>query len=115
MTRLKFTGEMFEELGTDVPKMIAFHAQQIYDNWLEEQPEVYKSIHDEILRWTLDKDTATQKARLVCIEEIEKKECEHVPYWHSVKGGSDIIGIIGKCLKCGKPIKATAWEEVATS
>ena len=50
----------------------------------------------------------TYKALLVCIEEIEKKKCEHI---YVTAGGPDAVNYF-KCCMCGAKLKPTAWEEV---
>lgn len=74
MTKLKFTPEWFETLGDD-GEYFAERAQELYDAWyesnIEKAPTVWicrgelKTIH------FVPPVDATQKAKLVCIEEIK--------------------------------------------
>jgi hypothetical protein len=75
---LKFTPEQFDKYQfTKVS--IASRAQALFDAWLEAQPAVfgYQSMSsDPIIGWYPREGEPcgdTHRARLVCIEEIEKK------------------------------------------
>lgn len=54
----------------------------------------------------------THSARLICIEPIVKKECEHEPNANRDEGRFGIIvSYPFLCCKCGKKLKAT-WSVV---
>lgn len=51
-------------------------------------------------------DEATHRALLINIEELPKKNCEHVGYI----AGDEYEGHFFECEKCGKTLKPTAWS-----
>lgn len=115
MSKLKFTPEMFiESFATyDAQERAANNSQEIFDAWLEAQPVVSgkpDKTDGKVYSWWIpetygDKGVLnTHRAHLVCIEEIEKKECEHRP------SHMNMIGEYSNCVECGVKLKAK-WEE----
>jgi hypothetical protein len=119
---LKFTPEDFKYLANGMlrglpAKQVADNAQKKFDAWLEAQPVEYfrdqsrRTYGDYQVSETLDPEFHTHRARLVCIEEIEKKPCEHEPGTEAgcteVKGDGNTYR---KCRHCSKILKIR-WEE----
>lgn len=96
MSKLIFKPEDFYvwakdmEMGMDPlsgPERLSRVANNIFDKWLESQPIVYGRLENGnffvpdpklgVRSGTLAPDT--HSARLVCIEEIKPKECQHIP------------------------------------
>lgn len=109
MSRLKFTPVDF--LVCDIHprdgEYVCNRAQEIFDKWPESQPVVYGSPIEagSIRCWSdnLDEEGDTHTARLVDIQEIKPKKCEHTPY------NRPFIGWV--CATCEKKLKAT-FEEI---
>lgn len=85
---MKFTPEQFKEVvdwetAYSCAGDVATKAQALFDAWLEAQPVVYAYVVPEkgnaffkmatTWSWTLDVAGPTHRARLVAIEQIEKK------------------------------------------
>lgn len=84
-------------------------AQAKFDKWLDEQPVVYS--HQTGHNWHTREyaaQSATHQARLVCIEEIKSKICEHEPNAIEVHAGI-LYAMENKCKHCGVKLKAK-WE-----
>lgn len=95
MSKLIFKPEDFYvwakdmEMGMDPlsgPERLSRVANNIFDKWLESQPRVTTDKYHKIghASWSQDDGigfvkTVTHSARLVCIEEIKPKECQHIP------------------------------------
>jgi hypothetical protein len=107
MSRLKFEPEMFAlsfiETEYKRNEMAAQTAQKAFDDWLEEQTVVYICDHELKTLHFVEPVDATHTARLVCIEEIKPKECEHIPI--------ERLDYRIECLNCGCELKAT-WGKV---
>jgi hypothetical protein len=93
------------------PAGAAKHAQWKFDMWLSSLPVIYKCIGDSNL-WSNEKsplDNDTHIARLTCIEELPRPECEHSP---AIKQSSGLFQHMwnNECSKCGKKLKAE-WRE----
>ncbi len=119
---LKFTPEMFEHDEADLKFFTAGKlkaaelAQAAFDKWLSEQPVVYGAPDKDGRLWSSyqrdenkhiailsDFINDTHQARLVCVEEIQKKECEHIITAHL---GTESHGTWYECRKCDKRLKA---------
>lgn len=99
---------------------IAHIANEKLNTLIEAAPVVYGFVGDSSF-WSSDKSTfikenITHKARLICIEELEKDLCKHEPY-HSnanvilASNPPQIPKPIYKCSKCHIELQAT-WSEV---
>lgn len=105
-----FTADDFEGMNNipmDVPTLSAF----IANHKLQREAKVVYT--DNLVHWGSDKDYVasrdTHRALLVCIEEIERKPCEHSVNIDS--GGTMLENEkhIFKCNKCHKDI-SLKWE-----
>ncbi len=114
---LKFTPGMFNKVvgyPTEAAnKLAAELCQEHFDKWLSEQPMVYGC--DVVgSQWSKGQFSIdTHQARLVCIEEIKPKECEHKPLVNYDPGRFGLIIEYRsdmKCHQCGKRIKVTFEE-----
>jgi hypothetical protein len=108
---LKFTRQDFELAGyTEDGENLSDLCNAKLDEWLEAQTVVY--ICDQELKTLhfVEPVDATHKARLVCIEELRAKECQH-----EIKSSTVTLVSNGdtkfKCYKCGCELKAT-WGKV---
>jgi hypothetical protein len=121
MSKMKFTPEQFTErepgnfLDYRDAHMVSEKAQALHDAWLDAQPVVYgyedPTEHD-ITDWNTGEssDSQTHRARLVCIEEIEKKPCKHEPDIKEPNVASHVPSIL-RCKLCHVALK-TKWEVV---
>lgn len=84
-------------------------ANRLLQSWLDAAPVVYKDCVDGgVNGWfgpSFCAEDATHRARLVCIEELKPKVCNHEPIaMHMVLLSEGI-----KCQHCGKKLTAT-WK-----
>lgn len=92
-------------------------AQKIYDEYVQSLPVVYGHCTTEgdsfSRHYVVDASVgATHQARLLNVEPIEKKECEHGPFWVGSLGfrfNGESSEIVASCHKCGVKLKAK-WE-----
>lgn len=124
MSKLKFKTGDFNIIEND---LAAAMAQDIFDKWLEIQPMVYGHFDPNKLNGRIpaywgpsegDRFNDTHSARLVCIEEIKPKECEHEPVSYSngcITMPLDelrwFLANNAECKKCRKKLKAK-WEVI---
>ncbi len=94
-------------------------AQARFDAWLSEQVRVYGR-QDSDGYWFISNNQPainvdlpdTHTALLVCIEEIQKKVCEHRPFVEYDSRFGMTLGSIPECKDCGVKLKMpTKWEE----
>ena len=90
--------------------LAAEKAQARFDLWLESQQVVYAS--DEQCWGPLGGDVPdTHKARIVCIEKLEPKVCEHEPRYEAHMQGKPLYPIETSCVRCHVKLKATWTAE----
>lgn len=65
----------------------------------------------DFIMGTKNDSTDTHRGILICVEELTKKICEHVPAWDAVSIGGPYVQTFYKCSKCGVKLKAK-WEVV---
>ncbi len=104
---LKFTPEMFYNSvppnSVITAELMARVSQKLFDKWLSEQPIVFGNCAGA-RAWTYENDNDTHTARLVCVEEIQKKECEHfATVMFPTGGGESYMG----CKHCKRRLKPT--------
>lgn len=96
-------GKVSEGVGWIAMHTAVILAQKAFDEWLEKQPTYYG---DTWGNYSLDiTNDTSKKGKLVCIQEIEKKECEHV-------GFSYIDGLNRlrwSCNLCDADLTPTGW------
>ncbi len=89
-------------------KMVA----DIAEGKLQREAKVVYGLQNAALSdmyFSLSKDDAdTHRALLICVEEIERKSCEHVEIKVNINPGINYF----ECTKCGARLKPTAWEVV---
>lgn len=121
---MKFTSETFH-YRILTPDNAAELAQAAFDKWLSEQQEIYCEKKAGFWPWhNVNFQGATNKARLVCIEELAPKVCdEHIPVTRlrdNIRSSTILPGVLGfdyfhktswYCQKCGKTLKPN-WEVV---
>ncbi len=132
-TKLEFKPEMFEapikvtsvsgcyewQLQRAETYALARLCQARFDAWLSEQVRVSGMIVDGAFKTKgyaftgNQRDDHTHTALLVCIEEIQRKPCEHEPRiehpMEKISGHKSVHE--GLCRFCGIKLKAT-WEAV---
>jgi len=100
-----------ESLATEV----AEKAQQLYDDWLYCQQNMYgnkQGTSGEFGIWSETKYSKdTHQSKLVCISEIVKP-CRHVMLRGIDSDASSQLTYEVKCFNCGAILKPTGWEEV---
>jgi hypothetical protein len=83
-------------------------AQQIFENWIKNNSKVVygaTKVYEEIYFSGIKNILDTHQALLICIEEIEKKECEHK------NPGLDMASrSFWYCKDCGKELKPLTFE-----
>lgn len=119
MKKLEFKTEWFPRvIGTRVEEYSCETAQRIFDQWykenIESAPVVYGFL-EKCSNWNAEwyvsesKDNYEARARLICIEPIPKKKCEHYPKFNSL----GILELPLTCVHCGKEIRSKGgWEVV---
>lgn len=106
---MKFTPEMFGWINGEThewSKRCAVVANELFTGWLESQPKVYGQNIDKKDFWSFSRSEEsfdTHTARLVCVEPIEKKECDHLPDHYDEYGRKPIC-------RCGKVLEPTGWR-----
>ena len=113
---LKFEPEDFEASGIfkefkGVAVIASGIAQAKLDKWLSEQPVIQLHRHPNgEFHQAIDRLTETHVARLVAIEEIKPKECDHKP----MRVGTFESGALlkEKCFICGVSLRAKGWEAI---
>lgn len=111
---MKFTSEMFSTAGCcAVDREIAKSlAQDAFNEWLESAPKVRGFQEGETRRWIMDQIPSaydTHTARLVCIDPIVKKECEHRPHQQCRDWESGHLAAF-VCRNCGCSLEPTGWK-----
>lgn len=119
MKRLEFRPEDFYAYDgkPDFSSENCARAQTLFDYWykhnIESAPVVYGNLTGKTPTvWDTDKsgwpDGPRHKARLVCIEPIAPKECEHTKYVICAELDKAI-----RCYDCGKALRPKqGWEIV---
>lgn len=96
-----FTADDFEAMDAWRPETLAQHCNA---KLAREAKVVYgQVVHGEFLWNHTSEYGDTHRALLICVEEIERKPCEHEPKVYSTR----IV-----CAKCDKEIKPVCWGVV---
>jgi hypothetical protein len=93
--------------------LTALNAQDVFDRWMAKQPVIYGYSKIDNL-WGFTKNSETEyQAKIIDIERIDKKPCEHerVAGWQEILPDSTFRDLF-KCKACGKVLKPTEWQEV---
>lgn len=109
MSKLIFRPEDFKPI-VNAYTGAANLAQEIFDKWLSEQPVVYKCESNPGWWHGPSPTPSTHTARLVDIQEIKQKECNHAPsdLWR-VESGIPARTFSSQCKHCGAELTAT-WS-----
>jgi len=113
---LKFKPEDFGGNTSFInPQFAADLAQDIFDKWLSEQRLCYtddKLSDGKFGWWHGIKSQSIYQARLVDIQEIKPKVCEHEPTRYYMKEGNVEVSVYSAdCRICGAKLQAT-WRAV---
>ncbi len=112
MSKLKFESSDFHDAMHGY-SVVAKTAQAKFDKWLSEQPVVYGKPELGQRFWVQMLETggtfvdSSHQARLVNIEELKPKGCEHEFDLLSTKEPVIGQGLVSECCKCGIKLRAT--------
>jgi hypothetical protein len=99
---------MIPKIFLTYQRLSSDRAQQIFEDWIRNNSKVVYGLKDTwVIEWQPD-IYSTHQALLICIEEIEKKECEHRGIHHKTRDASEGY----HCILCGKDLKNPNWEAI---
>lgn len=92
--------------GTSVSEYLAILANKILNDYIESLPLIYgNTLENNMDRWLPIRESfSVNQARLICIELIEKKECEHMMIHYKYSNSNPVT--TGVCMNCHKKLKA---------
>jgi hypothetical protein len=111
-----FSG-LFEDMGDEIKAQNS--AQAVFEDWIKNNSKVIYGtakdgiVYKEVYFSGIQNIQDTHKALLLCIEPIEKKECEHkktVIHQDARPLFENTFHVY--CANCEKKLKAKSWEVI---